>query len=147
MTHGISFEPADPSDLDAIKKLFRETVEKHEDAESISFDEIYAWFERKMQKHVRDFERIRSDGRLCGYIYIHEYEDGLELDDFYLLKEYRGRGIGTKVLSARISTLEVPVYLYVFKRNEAAFHLYRKFGFDVIKDLGTRYIMKRSRIV
>ena len=147
MTHGISFEPADPSDLDAIKKLFRETVEKHEDAESISFDEIYAWFDRKLQKHVRDFERIRSDGRLCGYIYIHEYEDGLELDDFYLLKEYRGRGIGTEVLSARISTLGIPVYLYVFKRNEAAFHLYRKFGFEVIKDLGTRYIMKRSHIV
>ena len=147
MTHCISFEPADLSDLDAIKELFRETVEKHEDAESISFDEIYAWFDRKLQKHVRDFERIRSDGRLCGYIYIHEYEDGLELDDFYLLKEYRGRGIGTEVLSARISTLEIPVYLYVFKRNEAAFHLYRKFGFEVIKDLGTRYIMKRSRIV
>ena len=54
MTHGISFEPADLSDLDAIKELFRETVKKHEDAESISFDEIYAWFDRKLQKHVRD---------------------------------------------------------------------------------------------
>jgi ribosomal protein S18 acetylase RimI-like enzyme len=40
---------------------------------------------------------------------------------------------------------EMPVYLYVFQKNEGAVRLYRRLGFEIIQTVGnSRYIMQRA---
>jgi len=56
------------------------------------------------------------------------------VDEFYLIKEYRGRGWGQKVMAiVEDAAREISVralHLEVVDGNEAAGHLYRKLGFE-----------------
>ena len=61
-----------------------------------------------------------------------------------LLPEYRGQGIGTKLLSNLLSLLYEKgfhqVSLSVQKKNPA-FHLYKRAGFQILEEKGTEYLM------
>jgi ribosomal protein S18 acetylase RimI-like enzyme len=80
-----------------------------------------------------------------GYFNLKKGTEEAELDDFYVLPEYRGKGIGTKVLSYCISQTNTPIFLYVFRKNTDAIRLYTRFGFSVSEEIGnTRLIMRRG---
>jgi ribosomal protein S18 acetylase RimI-like enzyme len=83
---------------------------------------------------------IRSGGALCGYIalcrgFSIEF-DGFDafVDEFYLLPEFRGRGIGGRVLTeikARARALDInALHLEVARDNARARRLYRAAGFE-----------------
>ena len=59
--------------------------------------------------------------------------DRMEIDNIEVIPEYRGKGIGTKLMSYLISlAIEnrvVNITLEVRISNEVARHLYKKFGF------------------
>ena len=61
-----------------------------------------------------------------------------------LYKEYRGQGIGTKMMKEMLSLLKTHGYkrvsLSVQKANYAA-EMYRKIGFEIIKENGDEWIM------
>lgn len=61
-----------------------------------------------------------------------------------LYKEYRGRGIGTDMMKKMLSLLKAHGYkcvsLSVQKDNYAA-EMYRKIGFEIIKENGDEWIM------
>ena len=63
-----------------------------------------------------------------------------------LLPEYRGKGIGTVLLSELLHSLKMKncryVSLSVQKANTAALRLYRKAGFRIIEDKGDELVMK-----
>ena len=143
--NGLEFKKAEPEDAENIYCLFKETVDKYEDISSIpyEYDEIMNWARRKINKFIGEYARIYKDGALCGYYRFHLDKDEYEFDDFYLFETYRGQGIGSAVLEKCLNEADKPVYLYVFKQNEGAVRLYKKFGFEVREDLGTRYIMER----
>ncbi|MBO4422815.1 MAG: GNAT family N-acetyltransferase [Clostridia bacterium] len=139
----ITYGAAIPADADEIFRLCTENMEEYEDIASLDYEKVKAWIKRKIDKYISEYTRIYEDGVLCGYYRFHEDGDMYELDDLYLLEGYRGRGIGTRVMSDMLGKTEAASYLYVFKRNAAALALYEKFGFKVKEDLGTRYIMER----
>ena len=64
------------------------------------------------------------------YSYIY---DRMELDNIYILEQYRGNGLGTKLMSyfisIAISKRVINVTLEVRISNEIARNLYQKFGF------------------
>ena len=83
---------------------------------------------------------ISSDGALCGYIalcrgFSIEF-DGFDafVDEFYLLPEFRGRGIGGLALEeikAKARALDInALHLEVARDNERARRLYRAAGFE-----------------
>ncbi|MBQ7699097.1 MAG: GNAT family N-acetyltransferase [Clostridia bacterium] len=141
--NGLEFKQAQPEDVETIFRLCKENIDKYEDISSIPYDEVIEWVQRKINKCISEYTRIYKDGALCGYYRVHLDENEYELDDFYLFEEYRRQGIGSAVLEKCIKEADKPVYLYVFKRNEGAVKLYKKFGFEVKEDLGTRYIMEK----
>ena len=71
----------------------------------------------------------------------------MELDDFYILEDFRGKGIGSAVLRQQVEQADqksLDLRLYVFKKNEAAVRLYQRFGFHIVEEAGnSRWIMLR----
>ncbi len=67
------------------------------------------------------------------------------LDDFSVAAAFRNRGIGTKLMRTaedHAKALRIPaVLLHVEKRNDAAFRLYERLGYTVLRDDGDRYLM------
>ena len=70
----------------------------------------------------------------------------MELDDLYVLPEYRRRGIGTMIIEKCCSESDLPIFLYVFSGNTGAVSLYQRLGFRITESVGgTRYIMQRDK--
>ena len=141
--NGLEFKKAEPEDVETIFRLCKENIDKYEDISSIPYNDVINWVRRKISKHISEYTRIYKGSEFCGYYRFHLDKDEYELDDFYLFGEYRGHGIGSAVLEKCLNEADKPVYLYVFKQNEGAVRLYKKFGFIVREDLKTRYIMER----
>ena len=139
------FEQAQPDDIDQIYAFCRDLVERYEDPEDVSIPDALAWTRRKITKLIGEYVRVVSDGQTVAYYHFSPEEGKMELDDLYVLPEYRGRGIGTAIVQKCCSETELPVFLYVFTENKAAVSLYEKAGFRMIKPVGkTRCIMQRE---
>ena len=77
------------------------------------------------------------DGEPIGRIYVERNAAELNLLDICLLPEYRNRGIGTNLMRELIEETELsglPFHLCVYMYNAGAFRLYRRMGFEVIKE-------------
>ncbi len=77
-------------------------------------------------------------------------EDGgfIYLDDISVSADYRNQGIGTQLIKIAEEYAEdcnVPaVVLHVEMRNESAIRLYRRLGYDVVSEEGSRYRMSKT---
>ena len=82
---------------------------------------------------------VRVENQIIGYVVLafgfsFEYKGkDAFIDELYLISEYRGRGIGAKIISFVIEEAKIlgvkTLHLEAEKHNDAANHLYRKFGF------------------
>lgn len=145
MTMKLNYEQASGADVEAIFALSKALIDQHEDVESIDYDKVLQWVRRKIGAQIGEYQRVLMDGDLAGYVHFHPDGERMELDDLYILPEYRGRGIGTAVVEKCCAETEKPVYLYVFRRNEGAVRLYQRLGFEIVQEVGSsRYIMQRG---
>ncbi len=75
----------------------------------------------------------------------HEQENFIYLDDLSVSGKYRSNGIGTELIkTAEKFAEEVDISIIVFhveKSNNRAFNLYRKLGYSIMDDEGTRFRM------
>lgn len=84
-----------------------------------------------------------------GYLSIQPREDGLFISKFYLLKRYRGEGLGKKMMDfIKQKAKEMKchrLYLTVNKYNAHAIEFYKKCGFVIEKeavfDIGNGFVM------
>ena len=139
----LQYEPAREADADIIFKQCKVLVDTYETVSDIDYHSVLAWILKKIRENVCSYTRVIQDGRTVGYYFLREVGEKLELDDFYVLEEYRRKGIGSAVLRDCLQSVHQPVYLYVFVKNTGAIRLYHRFGFRKIKDVGfTRWIME-----
>jgi GNAT superfamily N-acetyltransferase len=97
-------------------------------------------FESQVGEGYRHYV-IEMDELVIGYFGLHEEDHTMVLTQFYLLKDYRGRGIGQRVLDfihreaddLRVKKIE----LLVLRKNEGAVGLYRKNGYLVAAEVLT----------
>lgn len=78
-----------------------------------------------------EYSVIVFDGHPIGRIFVEHRDEDLRLMDMALLPEYRGRGIGTRLVRDVIERSErigLPVVLHVESYNRAK-RLYDRFGF------------------
>ena len=80
-----------------------------------------------------------------------EEENYIYLDDLSVYEQYRGNGIGTELIkTAERFAEEIGVSiitLHVEKSNESAFRLYKRLGYSIMQDEGTRLRMiKRNGV-
>ena len=139
----LTYSPAVETDIEVLFEFNKQLIDTYEDLSSIDYGEILAWVRRKIEKRLYEYSRILCNGSLAGYIRVSESDNEVELDDLYILPEYRGQGIGGAVLKSCIERADKPIFFYVFKKNTRAIALYERTGFVIAEKVGdTRYIMR-----
>ena len=116
--------------LDYAKNLPKQEIEK-----------INNYVKSAVPTKIDDYKIIVIDNTKVGCLLLEKYEDGILLNELYLDKNYRRKGIGTNILN-NILNNSSKVYLWVYKENAIALNLYKKLGFKIQKATETRYFMK-----
>jgi len=141
----LTYVPAVETDIEVLFEFNKQLIDAYEDLSSIDYGEVLAWVRRKIEKRLYEYSRILCDGKLAGYIRVSKCENEVELDDLYILSEYRGQGIGSEVLRICTRRADKPIFFYVFKKNTRAIALYARLGFIIAEKVGdTRYIMREK---
>lgn len=112
-----------------------------------------------LQVYIKDFGSKKDDicflaemnHEIVGAVWIRIMNDYGHIDDqtpslaISVKKEYRGMGIGTKLMETMLVSLKHHGYqsvsLLVQKANPAV-HLYQRLGFQIIKENEEEYLMK-----
>lgn len=133
-------------DVDKIYELSKHLIDEYEDVQNIEYEKVLKWVYKKIEKNIHEYTSVYLDDCLVGYYRFHEEEDKMELDDFYIIDSYQNKGIGSIVLDKCIRDTNKTIFLYVFRKNERAIKLYKRFGFEIIKNIkNSRYIMEFSK--
>ncbi|MDU1412306.1 MAG: GNAT family N-acetyltransferase [Clostridium sp.] len=140
----IRYENATTCDIEIIFQLNKTLIEKYEDISKIDYKKVLEWVRKKIESNINEYTCIFENDNKVGYFYFHKVEEKMEVDDLYIFKEYRNRGIGTEILKKCISETNLPIFLYVFTKNTKAVSLYEKLGFKVVENIkDSRYVMER----
>lgn len=141
----LTFSPATAEDAAEIFNFARELIETYEDPRETDLDRALKWTRRKIETHIEEYRCVYCGGQKAGFFRFVPCEDGMELDDLYILPEYRGRGIGTAVVGRCCAETVLPVMLYVFTKNTGALNLYQRLGFTITEQVSkTRCILRRE---
>jgi ribosomal protein S18 acetylase RimI-like enzyme len=92
------------------------------------------------------FQVIERDGVSIGRLYVARWEKEIRIVDITLLPEFRGSGIGTKLLrelqdQARSAGKSLTIHVERFNR---ALQLYQRLGFHQVEDKGVYLLMRWS---
>lgn len=90
------------------------------------------------------FQIIERDGWPVGRLYVDRLEKEIRIVDIALLPEFRGSGIGTKLLrelqaEARRAGKSLSIHVERFNR---ALSLYQRLGFQEVEDKGVYLLME-----
>ena len=141
----LTCKPAEQSDVQIIFDLSRDLIDRYEDVASIDYDRVLNWMHRKIRDNIGQYICVFADGRKAAYYRFCRNGQMMELDDLYILPQYRGRGIGTAVVERCCAETALPVMLYVFAQNTGALGLYQRLGFTITEQVSaTRCILRRE---
>ena len=141
-----AFDKAAPEDIETLYAFNKDLIDTYEDRRSIDYEAVLAWVRRKLEKKIDEYVCVTVDGRKAAWYRLSPSEGKMELDDLYVLPEYRRRGIGTMIIEKCCSESDLPIFLYVFSGNTGAVSLYQRLGFRITESVGgTRYIMQRDK--
>ncbi len=146
---GLVVRLAVPGDEERIRELFIEmlrTIYHTEDVqgyESGYLDKFWSDSEDRIyvaaDPSVEAFLSVEVHSEPDRYIY---------LDDLSVTERYRGRGIGTRLIREAETYAKErgigSIVLHVEKSNVSASCLYKRLGYAVYKDDGSRYLMKKD---
>lgn len=155
---GVRLRPETGDDLPFLRELYAGTREAElaavpwPDAEKRAF--LHQQFEaqrRYYRQQMPDaaFDIIEVDGDRAGRLYVDRRDDELRLVDIALLPDWRGQGIGTgllRELMAEAGARDAPLRIHV-EKNNPAYRLYRRLGFECIEDKGVYDLLEWSRKV
>lgn len=114
----------------------------------------------ELQVYIADFGRgicdrawaAEADGRVIGAVWARIMEDYGHIDEhtpslaIAVFAPWRGRGVGMALMKRMLSELKENGYARVslsVQKANAALHLYKRFGFVVIRESGEEYIMEK----
>ena len=89
------------------------------------------------------------DGKKAGFIGLEYEKDALFLSKLYLAKEYRGRGLASKMFAFIEKQAKGcdyhKIYLTCYKYNRHSLDVYAKKGFEIVEsvvtDIGSGFVM------
>jgi ribosomal protein S18 acetylase RimI-like enzyme len=145
----ITFKQCVLEDLTTLQRISRKTFEDTFAATNTEAN-MNAYIERAFNREKLESEMLNPsssfylahmDGELGGYLKLNmdgaqtDIHDprSLEVERIYVMKEFQGLGIGSRLMSKAIDVAvehdKSFIWLGVWERNEAALRFYRKMGF------------------
>ncbi|MDA9279157.1 GNAT family N-acetyltransferase [Schleiferiaceae bacterium] len=115
----------------------------------MALEETFSYYRNRGLSHItkvcKPFVYINEHGDLIGYGHLDMEEDALWLG-IAVSKRYRGEGHGSHIMNHLIRTFKTEhkdciLNLAVSKKNDRAINLYRKYGFNVIKESNKNWFM------
>ena len=107
---------------------------------------IKKYVDQNIPKQLNDYKIILINNQKVGCILLVKHEDGLLLDEIYLMEDYRNHGIGSNIILDVLKNNKLPIYLWVYKNNDSAIRLYKKLGFNILKEDESRCFMKYFKL-
>src|SRR3954451_1182163 len=92
------------------------------------------------------FHVVEVDGEPAGRLYVARWEDEIRIMDIALLPEYRGAGVGTRLLRELLdegARTGKRVSIHVEKHNRAL-RLYERLGFAAAADRGVYLLLEAT---
>lgn len=133
-------------DVEKLKQYKKETIFEY--ADNLSKEEIERienYINCNVPNEIDNYCNIVIDNKIVGCLLITKEDNGMLLDEIYLEKEYRNKGIGTDIIK-QILKENKTIFLWVYKLNEKAISLYKKLGFNIINETETRFYMEYKNI-
>ena len=144
---GLSIRKAHANDSEFVftmkKAAYREYVEQ-----------VWGWDDSyQRERHNRefasqeDFRIIQFHGTDVGFLVTSRTSDTLKVNQFYILPEYQGTGIGSACLTRIIddaSLEQKSVALKVLKVNTRGIALYQRLGFTIVGEDSIYFQMEKS---
>ena len=149
----VSFRPITDDDLEFLYQVYASTREEElkltpwNDEEKANFLRMQFHAQHKhYQEHYGDasFDIILQAETPIGRLYIHRGNDEIRIVDIALSSEYRGQGIGGKIMQDILDEGQASgkaVRIHV-EQNNPALHLYERLGFQKLEDVGVYYLME-----
>lgn len=107
-------------------------------------NKIINYVKNYIPSNIEYFKLISINDKSVGCFSLKPYEDGFMIEEIYLLESYRNKGIGSDIISSTLKNNKKPIYLWVYKDNIKAIKLYERFGFKIIDETETRYLMNHN---
>ncbi|MDE6506452.1 MAG: GNAT family N-acetyltransferase [Eubacterium sp.] len=119
------------------RKGFRETLEKYQDYKTSPATEGFIKFYHKFVNKAADNYRVLYNGKTAGALCIVLKPDCIWLGRFYILPEYRNKGIGQQalILAEHLYPAALRWRLDTILEEKNNIHLYEKLGY---KEYGER---------
>lgn len=142
---------AEKKDFNRINELFEEMLQTIYDTDQVNGYED-GYLDKFFDGHEDWISIAIDDDKIVAFLSIevhHEEDvDYIYLDDFSITKQYRNKGIGTKLISsAEVYANEINIhniYLHVEKANTSALKFYERLEYGIYKEQKTRYLMNKS---
>jgi len=148
----LTIRPAILEDLNGITQIYNEAVQTTVatfDTEPKTIEEQKVWFENHGPKYPILVAEL--DGMISGWASISKWSDRLAYSatgeiSLYIKEEFRGRGIGRKLLEAVVAEGERVGLHTIIARiaggNRASIHLHESLGFEhigIMREVGRKF--------
>jgi ribosomal protein S18 acetylase RimI-like enzyme len=154
-TDTIRFRPITDEDGEFLFRVYAST--RHEELAVTGWDESRVEAFLRMQfglQHTQylqnypgaSFDIVIIDGMSAGRLYVDRAEDGIRIIDIALLPEFRGRGIGGRIMRGLVGEADakgLAMSLHV-EMNNPVRDLYMSLGFREKERRGIYYYMERQ---
>ncbi len=141
-------ENASIKDIERIKKYKLNTIfEYAKDLDKEEVEKINNYVNKTITKQICEYKNIFLNNIVIGSFLITKNENSLLLDEIFIEKQYRNKGIGTSIIKGVVSKSNNNVYLWVYKDNIKAIKLYKKLGFLIKEETDSRYYMEYRVVI
>lgn len=128
-----------------IKYKLATIFEYAKDIDGDEKNKIFSYVSNEIPKLLDNYKIIMVGSDIIGCICCTNYKDGKLIDEIYLEKNFRNKGIGSSIIHYYLKENKI-VYLWVYKENKKAINLYKRLGFNIFEETETRYLMKYKNL-
>ncbi len=89
------------------------------------------------------FQIIKADEKNIGRLYTCELDDEMRIIDISIMPEFRGKGIGAKIISDILRDAAKPVRIYLESFNPSQ-SLFERMGFEPVSDEGIYQLWEKK---
>lgn len=133
------------TDIEKLIEYKKQTIFEYiEELSEYEINKINNYINSSIPTLIDHYHNIVIDGNIVGCLLLTDEDNGVLLNEIYLEKEYRNKGIGSDIIRSIMKDNDI-IYLWVYKLNVNAISLYKKLGFFIIEETETRYYMKYKK--